>query len=79
MTFSSLCHFIDNLLAIRQATKWYSQHLLFALQSSKPSAADKDNPRLPLDVILITDDADNLRKAKADSLLAFSGKFLRMI
>lgn len=50
--------------AIRTAAKWYDSHL--AVNFGRDSA---------LGIALITDDADNRRKAIEDGLAAFSGAF----
>ena len=62
-------------VAIRQATKWYQTHLKAALSGQSAYKQTKPRePRMPLSVILLTDDAENLRKAKADGLTAYSGQ-----
>lgn len=60
--------------AIRQATKWYTAHLKEALTGQSAYKHKKpQEPRMPLSVIMLTDDADNLRKAKADGMNAVNG------
>jgi len=50
--------------AVRMATKWYGEHLTKALQSN-------DSRRCPT-IVMISDDRDNLRKAKLDKLIGKS-------
>eukprot|EP00038_Savillea_parva_P009841 m.186189 g.186189 ORF g.186189 m.186189 type:complete len:1044 (+) comp16690_c0_seq1:60-3191(+) len=54
--------------AIRVAAKWYAQHIREALQSHSTAMDTDDLCR----VVLLTNDADNGRKAKADGLHAVS-------
>jgi exosome complex exonuclease DIS3/RRP44 len=49
--------------AIRKATQWYQNHL---------SKSAKESQRTKITVVLLTDDAENRRKAKEEGLLAFS-------
>lgn len=51
--------------AVRQSVRWYRQHLE---QGLKVSHSDKRCP----DIIMLSDDKENLRKAKADRLTACS-------
>lgn len=51
--------------AVRKAVQWYSSHLEEEVQGRKKSA------RCP-SVVMISDDRDNLRKAKADGIPALS-------
>ena len=51
--------------AVRRAVKWYGDHLQEAIGSSK---AKKQCPI----IIMLSDDKDNLRKAKADNISACS-------
>ncbi|KAF2993619.1 exosome catalytic subunit dis3 [Curvularia kusanoi] len=48
--------------AVRRAVQWYNQHITEAV-----SARSKTQKRVPT-VVMITDDRDNLRKAKAESV-----------
>lgn len=48
--------------AVRQAVQWYNQHITAAV-----AARSKTQQRVPA-VVMITDDRDNLRKAKADNV-----------
>ncbi|KAF1356727.1 ribonuclease R [Delphinella strobiligena] len=50
--------------AVRRAVKWYSEHL-------QQAAAKRKSVRCPA-VVMISDDRDNLRKAKADNISALS-------
>lgn len=50
--------------AVRMATKWYGEHLTTALQSDK-------SRKCPA-IVMISDDRDNLRKAKSDKLKGMS-------
>ncbi|KAF2120739.1 hypothetical protein BDV96DRAFT_485402 [Lophiotrema nucula] len=52
--------------AVRTAVQWYNQHITDAVR-----ARSKKQQRVPT-VVMITDDRDNLRKAKADSIPALS-------
>jgi exosome complex exonuclease DIS3/RRP44 len=54
--------------AVRKAVQWYNQHITHAVQ-----ARSKTQTRIPT-VIMITDDKDNLRKAKAESVPAVTCK-----
>ena len=51
--------------AVRQAVKWYVEHLQKAMKDSGRS-------RKPPSIVMISDDKDNLRKAKAEKLDACS-------
>ncbi|KAL1634779.1 exosome catalytic subunit dis3 [Neofusicoccum ribis] len=51
--------------AVRKAVKWYGEHLQEAIKSRRGSA------KCPT-VVMLSDDKDNLRKAKADGLQALS-------
>jgi len=51
--------------AVRRAVSWYGEHLLQAVNSGKPA---KQCPMM----IMLSDDKDNLRKAKAEKLSACS-------
>ncbi|GAB7338527.1 hypothetical protein MBLNU457_5277t1 [Dothideomycetes sp. NU457] len=46
--------------AVRRATQWYAEHL-------RQAAKDRKSSRAP-QVVMLTDDRENLRKAKADSI-----------
>jgi exosome complex exonuclease DIS3/RRP44 len=48
--------------AVRKAVQWYNQHLVEAV-----AAKSKLAKRVP-SVVMITDDRDNLRKAKAEDI-----------
>ncbi|KAJ4986891.1 RNB domain-containing protein [Stagonosporopsis vannaccii] len=48
--------------AVRQAVQWYNEHITEAV-----AARNKKQKRIPT-VVMITDDRDNLRKAKAESV-----------
>lgn len=48
--------------AVRRAVQWYNQHIIAAV-----SARSKKQKRVPA-VVMITDDKDNLRKAKAENV-----------
>ncbi|OAL50650.1 RNB-domain-containing protein [Pyrenochaeta sp. DS3sAY3a] len=48
--------------AVRQAVQWYNHHITAAV-----AARSKKQQRVPA-VVMITDDRDNLRKAKADNV-----------
>ncbi|KAF2274547.1 RNB-domain-containing protein [Westerdykella ornata] len=50
--------------AVRKAVQWYNQHLVEAV-----AAKSKKAKRVP-SVVMISDDRDNLRKAKADNIPA---------
>lgn len=50
------------ILAIRAAVKWYATHV--------KQIADKGKS---LEIVLLTDDAENIQRAKQDGLLAYSG------
>ncbi|CAO1624165.1 unnamed protein product [Sympodiomycopsis kandeliae] len=52
--------------AIRTAVKWYSSHLKSTTSSKSASSAS------PLDVILLSDDVDNVTKARANGLPSMS-------
>jgi exosome complex exonuclease DIS3/RRP44 len=52
--------------AVRKAVEWYNQHLTEAV-----AAKSKKAMRVP-SVVMITDDRDNLRKAKAESIPALT-------
>jgi exosome complex exonuclease DIS3/RRP44 len=54
--------------AVRKAVEWYNHHITQAV-----TARSKTQRRIPT-VIMITDDRDNLRKAKAESVPAVSCK-----
>lgn len=56
--------------AVREAVKWYGQHLQEAAKSRKGSS------KYPV-VVMLSDDRENLRKAKADGLQALSRMSLR--
>lgn len=51
--------------AVRRAVDWYGEHLLQAVQTSK-------SRRVCPAVVMLSDDKENLRKAKADKLAASS-------
>ena len=51
--------------AVRRAVKWYSEHLQEAIKASKTKA------QCPT-IVLLTDDKENLKKAKADKISAYS-------
>lgn len=55
--------------AIRVATSWYTTHL----SASQPKAKNKH-----ISMVLLTDDADNCQKAKAEGLIASTGMFKRL-
>jgi exosome complex exonuclease DIS3/RRP44 len=50
--------------AVRKAVEWYNQHIAKAVKSRS-----KTQTRIPT-VVMITDDRDNLRKAKAEKVPA---------
>lgn len=52
--------------AIRVATTWYDKHISLSL-------AAKVKEDMKLRVILITDDAENLRKAKEEGIIVTNG------
>lgn len=54
--------------AVRRAVQWYNQHITQAVK-----ARSKTQERIP-SVVMITDDKDNLRKAKAESIPAATRK-----
>lgn len=54
--------------AVRKAVQWYNQHLVEAV-----AAKSKLAKRVP-SVLMISDDKDNLRKAKADNIPAVTRK-----
>lgn len=54
-------------LAIRLSLKWYNDHLASSISSKK----GKGRASAPF-VVMMSDDADNRRKAAADGLKAFS-------
>lgn len=51
--------------AVRRAVKWYGEHLQQAVQTSKSRTACPS-------IVMLSDDKENLRKAKADKLTACS-------
>jgi exosome complex exonuclease DIS3/RRP44 len=53
--------------AVRKSVSWYSEHL--------KKAAGKKSLRVPT-VVMISDDRDNLRKAKAEGIVGLSCKSL---
>lgn len=55
--------------AVRKAVQWYNQHITEAV-----SARSKSQKRIPT-VVMITDDRENLRKAKAEKIPADTCKF----
>jgi exosome complex exonuclease DIS3/RRP44 len=57
--------------AVRKAVEWYNRHLIEAV-----AAKSKQARRVP-SVVMITDDRDNLRKAKAENIPALTCKYLR--
>lgn len=57
--------------AIRQAIQWYSAHLAL---TQKANANKTPAPK----AVMISDDADNLAKAKATGITAFSGALGRL-
>ena len=50
--------------AIRNATRWYQKHLELT-----DTAEDR-----PLKVVLLTNDQENMNKAKAEGIIAMTGK-----
>lgn len=63
--------------AIRVASKWYQQHTAGAAEESegdgaaaKPGLSEEEQ----LHVVLLTNDEDNLRKARADGIVAYKGR-----
>ena len=54
--------------AVRKAVEWYNQHIAQAVK-----ARSKTQTRIP-SVVMITDDRDNLRKARADEIPALTRK-----
>jgi exosome complex exonuclease DIS3/RRP44 len=55
--------------AVRKAVQWYNQHITEAV-----TARSKKQTRIPT-VVMITDDKDNLRKAKAEDVPGRTCKF----
>jgi exosome complex exonuclease DIS3/RRP44 len=55
--------------AVRQAVQWYNQHITAAITSR-----NKKQTRIP-SVVMITEDRDNLRKARAESTPAITRTF----
>lgn len=58
--------------AVRKAVEWYGEHLQQAIKSRKGSV------KCPA-VVMLSDDRENLRKAKADGLKALSRTFFSTI
>jgi exosome complex exonuclease DIS3/RRP44 len=59
--------------AVRKAVEWYNHHITQAV-----TARSKTQKRIPT-VIMITDDRDNLRRAKAEAVPAVSCKYRRRL